>query len=194
VFRPPTGTGPAQNGEVRALNVGALREGKGHEDLLHALALARRESPQLSVDVVGDGPLRQDLERLAARLELGEAVVFHGALPKDQLAERMRAASFLVLPSRWENAPVAASEALASGLPVLACRVGGIPELVDRDAGMLVPAGDPGALATGLTDMRVALGRFDPAVLSERARERHGPAAVAATWNAIYSEVAAPGA
>jgi glycosyltransferase involved in cell wall biosynthesis len=188
VFHPGPGGSSSGKDSSKALNVGALTRGKGHADLLHALAIARREVPGLTLDIVGDGPERRGLERLTADLLLRDAVTFHGALPKQHVAEFMRRASFLVLPSRWENAPVVASEALACGLPVLASRVGGIPEIVGADAGILVPAGNPSKLAAGLRDMSSALDRFDPATLAQRARERHGLAAVGAAWDQIYRE------
>jgi glycosyltransferase involved in cell wall biosynthesis len=93
--------------------------------------------------VAGDGEERAALERLA-----GERVRFVGALPRERVLELFAAADASVLSSSWENFPHSLVEALAVGAPVIATRVGGVPEIVEDGVnGLLVPAGDVGALA-----------------------------------------------
>jgi L-malate glycosyltransferase len=169
----------------RLLNVAALAEKKGHRHLLDALV----ELPDATLDVVGDGELRGELERQADSLGLGERVRFLGERPKHDVAELMRAADLFVLPSLAENLPVVLIEAQASGLPAVATRVGGVSALVDDAAGLLVPPADSRALAAAI---REALARdFDPPALTARARARYGYDAIAARWTAIYEHLLA---
>lgn len=188
VFQPARETGADGGGPVRAVVVGALKAGKGHPELLEALAQLDRDGGALEVDLVGDGPDRHALEGQARRLGVERLVRFHGRLPKDEVAEQMRRADFLILPSLWENAPVAAVEALACGLPVVGSRVGGIPEIVPEDSGMLVPPGDVHALAGAIRAMSDRYGDFDSAQLAQRAHERFGFEAVARQWALAYDE------
>jgi L-malate glycosyltransferase len=184
-FAPPTDprSGPADG--PRLLNVAALAEKKGHRYLLEALA----ELSDATLDIVGDGELRDALERLAQSLGLGDRVRFLGERPKHEVAELMRAADLFVLPSLAENLPVVLIEAQASGLPAVATRVGGVPELVDDAAGVLVPPADPSALAAAI---REALSRnFDPPALAARARDRYGYDAISTRWTAIYERLVA---
>jgi glycosyltransferase involved in cell wall biosynthesis len=130
----------------RLLAVGLLYEAKGYDVLLDALPQLTRS---VEVEIVGDGPLRGELEAQAARLGL-ENVTFAGRLAKPQVADRMRAADLFLLPSRFETSGVAAIEALASGLPVVGSRVGAVPELVGEAEGILVEPGDATALARAI--------------------------------------------
>ena len=83
------------------------------------------------LDIAGDGPVRADLEALAARTRRAGST-FHGRLPKDQLFDLLRRSSVAVVPSTWyENQPMAVLEAMAIGLPVIGTDLGGIPELID---------------------------------------------------------------
>ncbi|HYI80966.1 MAG TPA: glycosyltransferase [Thermoleophilaceae bacterium] len=177
---------PGDGGEARGerlLNVAALAEKKGHRYLLEAL----RDLPGATLDVVGDGELRGDLERMAATFGLDDRVRFLGERSKREVAELMRAADLFVLPSLAENLPVVLIEAQASGLPAVATSVGGVPELVDDAAGTLVPPRDPAALAEAI---RATLDRrFDSATLAARANDRYGYEAVRDRWTTIYTRL-----
>jgi glycosyltransferase involved in cell wall biosynthesis len=182
-FAPPADRSTAAPGGPRLLNVAALAEKKGHRHLLDALS----ELPGATLEVVGDGELRGELERRADSLGLGDRVRFLGELPKREVAELMRAADLFVLPSLAENLPVVLIEAQASGLPAVATRVGGVPELVDDAAGVLAPPSDPPALAAAIRD---ALSRdFDRSALAARARARYGYDAIGERWTAIYERL-----
>ncbi|GAA1156914.1 glycosyltransferase involved in cell wall biosynthesis [Kitasatospora gansuensis] len=133
------------------LFVGRLEPVKGVHVLLAAFRELIARHPEARLAVVGDGPERARLEAAAADLVADGRVVFHGWLTGDQVAERLRAASVVVLPSLWpENFPTVALEALQIGRPMVASRVGGLPELVGPDNGALVEAGDVAALAGAL--------------------------------------------
>lgn len=148
--------------QVVFLSVANLRPVKGQHYLLKALA-ELTGTPFRAV-LVGEGELRGELEGLARRLGLGGRVVFAGAQP--DVLPFLEAADVFVLPSLWEGFPVAVMEAMARGLPVVASRAGGVPELVEEGrTGLLVPPADAPALAEALSalardpEMRRRFGR-----------------------------------
>jgi glycosyltransferase involved in cell wall biosynthesis len=165
------------NGEARrtdlVLSVARLVEKKGLADLIAACGLlaARGRAPRL--EIVGEGPLRAQLEQAAARL--GVDVVFHGALPQEQVLPLYRRAAVVCLPcivtssGDRDGLPTSLLEAMALGAPVVSTPVGGIGELVlDGETGLLVPEHDSAALADAiglLLEDRVLAGE-----LAERAR------------------------
>jgi glycosyltransferase involved in cell wall biosynthesis len=141
---------PRPAGRGRLVIVAQLVHRKGVDVALRAVAAAARDHPQLALTVVGDGPERASLERLAAELGVAERVRFTGALPAPEA--ELRAADLFVLPSRLDNLPMALLEAMAAGLPVVASRVGGVPDAVlPGTTGLLVPPDDPAALAAAVS-------------------------------------------
>ena len=134
--------------------VGRLAEVKGVPVLLEALSEIAQNFPGLRVTLIGDGPERANLEARAHCLGLDSVVHFTGYMSQSQVAEILSEADALVLPSFAEGVPVTLMEAMASGLPVLATRVGGISELVeDGVSGYLVPPGNVNALTERLRDL-----------------------------------------
>lgn len=155
----------------RVLFVGRLVEKKGVAVLLDAATLLR-DQPGWSMEIVGDGPLRADLESRAA----GLPVAFAGALGRSQLAAAYASADVVVFPSvpaasgDQDGLPVALLEAMAVGATIVASRMPGIDAAItDGESGVLVPPGDPRALADALRRL------LDDAGL----RERLGKAAAA---------------
>jgi colanic acid/amylovoran biosynthesis glycosyltransferase len=153
-FRPRVA--PA-DGPVRAICVASLQEYKGHAVLLQALAEGEGGLERVELDLVGDGVLRPDLERLARELGLADRVRFHGSQTEPRVRELLAAADIFVLPSivardgQMEGLPVALMEALASGLFAVSTRLSGIPELVrDGETGALAEPGDVASLADAL--------------------------------------------
>jgi len=147
-------------GPVRALCVASLREMKGHRVLLEALASGGPELGRIQLDLVGDGPLRAELEAEAERLGLSSRVRFHGDLTEHSVAALLAESDLFILPSiverngNTEGIPVALMEAMAAGLPVVASRVSGVPELVrDGVTGLLADPGDVRGLATRLAEL-----------------------------------------
>lgn len=147
--------------------VGRLHSQKGVDIAVRALA----HLPDVRLVVAGDGPERARLTRLAAATGVADRVHFLGFVPHARVAALLRAADTAVLASRYEELGTALVEAMTVGTPVVAAEVGGIPELVTHgEHGLLVPPGDPVALADALgrvlTTPRLA------ASLAANARER----------------------
>ncbi len=142
---------PSQTNPLQVIFVGRLLPFKGVAMLLKAAARACSELP-LHVSIVGDGPIRQELEGLTKRLGLADIVTFAGALPLAEVAVEMRKAHLFCLPSVRESGGAVILEAEASALPVLAVNYGGPAELVDDEVGRLVSADGPEALIQGLAD------------------------------------------
>ena len=162
----------ARCGRFHILFVGRLVDSKGLDDLLHAMALARSSRP-MALTVVGDGPLRAELEALAAHLGIADAVEFAGARPTAWFAERAGEFDVLVAPFRpgrngtRDTGPIVLKEAMALGLPVIGTRFMGIKEIIDASSGRLVPVGDRAALAAALLEI---------ASMAPEARARMGAA------------------
>ncbi len=139
----------------RLLFAGRLGPEKGVDVLLRALVTVASSRPQVSLEIAGDGPQRPWLTDLSGRLGLADRVVWTGPLQPDELGRRYHEAGVFVLPTLWmENCPVAVLEAMAHALPVIATRIGGLPELVeDRVTGALVERADVSGLAAALLEL-----------------------------------------
>ena len=145
----------------RILAVGRLVEKKGFADLLTALARLADAGTPVACDLVGSGPLESDLLRQRAALGLEGLVHFHGALPRERVAQLMREAMAFVAPcvvsadGDRDGMPTVLLEAMALGAPCIATDVTGIPELIESGrTGVLVPERDPAALARAIVAVR----------------------------------------
>ena len=125
---------------------------KGHRFLLAAVPAVLAAWPGARFVLAGEGDTRAAMQALASRLGIDGRVTFTGEIP-DAL-DLMRASDLVVLPSLSEGLPITLVEALALGTPVVATRVGGIPEVVEDDvSARLVPPGDPGALGAAIVEL-----------------------------------------
>lgn len=158
--------------EPRMVCVGRLSEQKGQLLLLQATARLIAEGVNLKLVLVGDGPMRDEIEQFIAKYKLAAYVELTGSLSGEQVREQIAKARVFVLPSFAEGLPVVIMEAFALGRPVISTYVAGIPELVvNAENGWLVPAGSVDDLVVA---MRVAL-QSSPETLTEmgeRARQR----------------------
>jgi len=132
--------------------VGRLTEIKRQDVLIRGFALLKQKYPAAHLLLVGEGPLRAELENLAAACEVRDGVHFAGY--QSPTAPFIQAMTIFALTSRSEGMPQAAIEAAVSGLPIVASRVGGLPELIeDGRTGLLFPVGDDRALASALEQL-----------------------------------------
>jgi len=147
----------AERAADRVLCVASLHPKKGHTDLIDAIALLARRRPGVVLELVGEGPEREAIERRARERGVADRVALLGARSSDDVRARLAEASAFALPSvrlpsgRMEGIPVALMEAMASDVPVVATRLSGIPELVQHEVtGLLVEPQDPEGLAAAL--------------------------------------------
>jgi glycosyltransferase involved in cell wall biosynthesis len=170
--------------------VGRLSREKGQDVLIDAFARIAPRHPALQVALAGDGPDRLSLEARSTALGVRARVHFLGHQP--HVARVYTAADIIVLPSRSEGMPNALLEAMATGTPVIAAAVGGVPEVAhDGHDAWLVPSDDPPALAASIEDaiehpeeMRRRALRAQQQVLDSRA-----PGQRAARLVALYDDV-----
>jgi glycosyltransferase involved in cell wall biosynthesis len=149
------------------ITVANLRPEKSHETLIAAARLLATDFPDVKFHIVGDGPRRAELEALVRTHRLEDRVLFLGH--REDVSALLGEADVFVLPSRSEAFPNGAIEAMATGLPVVACRVGGLLDLIeDGRTGMLVEPENPEALAAVLRHLFTDRARA--AQLGEQAR------------------------
>lgn len=151
---------PREPGPLRLLGVGRLHGAKGIDVTLHAMAAAAERSPlaaEATLTLIGDGPLRGDLEALARELAVADRVTFAGAQPIERVREELLRADVFVQHSLKqpdgsnEGFGVAVAEASACGLPVLVSDCGGLPDqVVDNETGLITPQRDADAMADAI--------------------------------------------
>lgn len=172
--------------------VGRLQDVKDQATLVDAFAHLRTLVPEarLRLVLVGDGPLRAQLEARVRERALQDSVCFAG--PRSDVAPVMRSFSLFALSSIAEGTPVTLLEAMASGLPVVSTAVGGIPDLVEQGiCGALVPPQDPQALAAAIGPYvrERALARRHGANGRARVEQQYSMQAMLAAYVALYDEL-----
>ena len=139
------------------LAVGRLIAKKGFADLIHACGLMAQRGRSFRCEIIGDGPLENDLRGQIERLNLQNRVTLSGAKPQLEVRRRLSAANVFLLPSvidpdgGMDNLPTVIMEAMATRLPVVSATIGGIPEMVvENETGFLVQPGDALVLADAI--------------------------------------------
>jgi len=141
-------------GEPVILCVGNLIPIKGHELLLRAFAAIQNQFSGLSLEIIGDGPERPRLQRLAEELGIAARVNFRGRQGRRQVSEAMRRATVFALPSNYEGLGCVYLEAMSAGKPVIACRGQGIEEVIEQGVnGCLIGADEFQELAQTLAGL-----------------------------------------
>jgi len=139
--------GLPQNKKI-ILDVGNLYPAKGHKYLIEAMRQVTSVREDVMLYIVGNGPLRDDIQKQVKKLNLYEKIKLVGGRPHDEIPLWMNAADIFVLPSLSEGNPTVMFEALGVGLPFVGTAVGGVPEIVtSEDYGLLCPPADPDCLA-----------------------------------------------
>ncbi|NVO83457.1 glycosyltransferase [Hymenobacter terrestris] len=193
---------PAAAGQRRGLlNVAAFNEqAKNLSGTLRTIARLRTNHPELHLHlrIAGYGPAEEQMHRLATELGLltDGTVEFLGKLTSEQVATEMRRAQAFVLFSNYENLPCVLIEAQASGLPAVATRVNGVPELLppNGSAGLLVAPGDEPALYAALLEvLQAPAGRFNEQQMRATALARFSYPAVGTAFRQLYGLVVSRG-
>lgn len=190
IFTPPST--PDERRRKRLLFVGTVRQVKGLDVLVRALPAVAEEHPDVELRVVGEPFLRAyqrdeaEVRGLVEELGLGDRVEFVGRRQPQGVAEEMRKARALVVPSRRESFATVIPEALACGTPVVATRCGGPEEILTEETGMLVPVADPPALAEAVGALLSGRASFDPDQLRSRAVALWGREATRKRIESLY--------
>jgi len=173
------------------LYIGELRDLKGPDVFIEALAIMAKRAPPPSALMVGSGPDKARYQELVRDSGLAETVAFLDPMPAREAFARARA---VVVPSRAESMPYIVLEAVAAGMAIAATRVGGIPEILGAESGRLVPPGDSDALAAAMAHLREDPERARAAAeqLSEAIRKDYSIDAMAAGIEAVYRSVTIP--
>lgn len=170
-------------------HVSVMGPAKNLAGLLEAVQLLRSRRNDFRLRLVGDGELREALERHAVDLGLGDIVEFTGRKSVDEVHELLASSAFTVVSSTHETFSVSAAESLMCGRPVLSTRCGGPEGFITPEVGRLIEAGSVDALVEGLEWMLDHFQEFDPQALHEYARSRFAPDVVAAQILDVYREV-----
>jgi glycosyltransferase involved in cell wall biosynthesis len=170
---------------MAAVSLANLRWQKGHQFLVHAVRRVVDVHPGFKLILIGEGPERPSIEALVRELGLSANVVLAGA--RKCGADLLPAFHFCVLASVEESFPNALIESMAAAVPVVATRVGGIPELVrDRLDGFLVPSKEPGALADAMLELL-----SDPTLRDRMGASARGRAEICFTTESMVRQIQA---
>lgn len=181
-----------QMGKKRMLHVSLLNDVKNVEGILRTVARLGKHRPDFELHIAGDGPNRTRLEALATELRIKDQLVFFlGLQDSASLAQIMRESDFLIIFSHFESLPCVLIEALASGLPVIATRVGGIPDHLGPDLGLLIEPGDEDGLLSAMEYMLDHSTEYSPSCIQEYARSHFEFDVVGRQFLEIYSREAA---
>ncbi len=169
----------------RFIHVSNMVPLKNTDGILRSFATLHRQYGNAELVMVGDSePL---VRQLAASLGLPDgAVIFRGEVPYERVAQEMQEANCLVLFSNIENSPCVIGEALCCGLPVIATKVGGIPELVEKDNSILVQSQDEEALTRAMLEMINEFNRYDRKAIAEKAVQRFSYDTVGRQLDRLY--------
>jgi glycosyltransferase involved in cell wall biosynthesis len=188
LFHLPTGKENRPGKKKRILHVSGLVPVKNIPGILRVVKRLADKRHDFELYIVGEGELREDFEHLALELGiLNKVVFFQGGKRVEEVAVSMRESDFLLLFSDYENSPCVIVEAMASGLPVLASNVGGIPELVNERIGMLAAPRDEEGLLAALEKMLDKCTGYDKEYLRGEAVRRFSYEAVGKEFLEIYN-------
>lgn len=186
-FRPPTDLGAQDEPRINVVSVGSLHPVKGIDTLLRAFSVTAAKFPTATLRIVGDGPCRSVLQRLADRLGIGPRCCFLGQVDRAHVLQELRAASVFVSSSRVETFGVAVAEAMACGVPVVVTRSGGPEHFVAPGTGLVVDPDDPDALASAITQILGGQLPLSPSLAREVVLQSFSPDVFRRTMRGIYN-------
>lgn len=173
----------------RFLHVSCFDEAaKNTKGLLRAFKEARQSKPDLFLTLVGEGPDWEETKAYAGELGLAAFTDFVGLKMGDDLVKAFHEHGCMVMFSNYENQPVVILEAFSCGLPVISTAVGGIPEMLAEERGVLMEAGDESALTNALLAQANGANRPDPEVLRQYILENYSYEKIGKTYSSLYRE------
>lgn len=180
---------PSEHGVIRFIHVSSLDEAqKNVTGLIRAFAAAKKQHSAMQLTIVGSGNDEAFIKRFSNEMGLTtRGVDFKPFADAEALNELFAQSDALVLNSRYENQPVVMLEAFVCGLPVIAPSVGGIPEWVNADRGILFPPGNAEALTAAMLEFTRNPGNWSGSGIAAFAAENVSPAAIAEAHDRIYA-------
>lgn len=166
--------------------VARLHPNKGFDILLQAFSIVYKEKPEVKLILGGDGPERENLQKLAKILNIEEAVTFAGALPRENVRLLMAESACFVLSSYVETFGVVVIEALSQGTPVVATKCGGPESIIVSGDGILVEVADTNALAQAMKEVAENPELYDSDSIRQRCLERFSEKAFISRVKEIY--------
>jgi len=185
----PVDTGQHVYRPFRFLNVGALIEVKGQDDLLAAFARQFAGNQEVELRIGGGGPLSEKLETLAQALAIGPQVTFLGELSHQNVLAEMQGCDAYVHSSHYETFGVVLIEALSCGKPIVATACGGPDSIVTPDNGLLATPSDAASLGQAMATLRDNIGRYDAERIRQNCIARFGAQAIVSQLANIYRAV-----
>lgn len=175
--------------KIKLLHVSGLVPVKNIPGLLRVINALWKIRKDFQLDIIGDSKYRDELEELAEKLNLLNKIVFFlGAMEVEEVAAFMRQADILVMFSHYENSPCVIVEAMASGLPVIATKVGGIPELVNKKTGTLVLPRDENELFRAINTMLDNYESYNKQAIRDEALKRFSYETIGQQFLEIYQQ------
>lgn len=175
---------------------GGLVERKGVRRLVQAFVEVAGRDSEVTLTMMGEGPLRAELESIAGMAGVGDRLTFTGVLPHAESLARMRDHDLLVAPSTYETFHLVVPEAVAAGLPVIVSRSGGPQEVlegIEDSVGRFVDVSDdPSGIVEAYEELSAQLGRLDLDGARDELRRRYGPDAVGQGLADLYGGVLRP--
>ncbi|HPP30376.1 MAG TPA: glycosyltransferase [bacterium] len=172
----------------KILCVAAMHPKKNYPVLISACKIIYNIRQDWILDIVGEGEKMEEYKAMVKNLSLDKFIHFHGGKTKAEIAGMMQNSDFFVLPSRFENLPCVLLESLCCGLPVVATKVGGIPEIISETNGILVEPDNPTALADAMLYMMDNADKYDREKISVEARNKYSYEAIGRQITSIYEE------
>ena len=185
-FSPPVRR--QKNDRFSFISISLLSENKRVDLIIRSFTRAFGGKPLFRLCIVGEGNTRSSLERLVRELGVSEQVYFLGRLTREQVIKEISASDVLVLGSDFETFGIVLIEALALGKPVLATRCGGPEDIVSEGDGILIPKGDPDAMATAMKIIYNNYTSYNPEKLRNSCRLRFGESTVVDKIIKIFDE------
>jgi len=146
----PARIGRENNGQIKLLSVGRLVETKGHKFAIEALAYLKKEYPDIRLDILGNGPMREPLTQLANDLGVAHMLEIRAPISHQEMPHLYAEYDFFVMPSIWEGLPVSLIEAMASGLPIIAADITALTDVLDKNSATFAVSEDAADLAEKL--------------------------------------------
>lgn len=186
----------AHSNTFRFVFVGNLIDGKRPKQCIQSFYKAfcehhfsTEDGRNIVLELIGNGSLFSECERLIAELGISRNVVLHGYQTRSKIAEIFRQSDCFVLPSKLETFGVVYIEAMACGLPVIATRCGGPESFVNEDNGVLIPVDEEGALISAFREMAANIDRYNKKEVASMASDNFSPEAIADKLVDVYTSL-----